>query len=192
MAYAPPAPPERTQQRGITRDEFEALIARGAFDDDARVELIDGVINMKPRPSPEHSAVVRALNRLFRACDADVDVQSPLEVGGQSFPLPDLAVVRSPGMHAHPEGALLVVEVVVSRWREAQLKVPVYAAGGVGTYWIVDVNERRVLVHADADAERREYRRVREFRGGDVLRVPESDVAFSVDELFAVAERRSA
>lgn len=30
----------------------------------------------------------------------------------------------------------------------------------------------------------------RELRGGDVLDVPESEVVFSVDELFAVAERR--
>lgn len=78
----------------------------------------------------------------------------------------------------------------MSRWRASQLKIPVYAAGGVGVYWIVDVPNRRVLVHEDADASAREYRWVRELRGGDVLAVPDSDVAFSVDELFAVAERR--
>lgn len=191
MAYAPTAPPERMQQRGITRDEYEALIARGAFDEEARVELIDGRIFTMTPPGPEHAATVRALNRLFRGCDADVDVQSPLGVGRTSLPQPDLAVIAPTGMQALPEGALLAVEVVVTGWREAQLKIPVYAAGGVGTYWIVDVNERRVLVHEGADAAAREYRRVRELRGSDVLAVPESDVAFSVDELFAVAERRA-
>lgn len=190
MAYAPTAPPERTEQRGITRDEFESLLARGAFDDDTRVELLDGVIHTHMTPSPEHSALTRALIRLFQPVIDELEVQSPVGCGPTSLPQPEVALTPSPGMHARPEGARLAVEVVVTRWRAAQVKVPIYAAGGVGTYWIVDVNARRALVHEYADAGAREYRRVRELRGGDVLAVPESDVTFSVDELFAVAERR--
>ena len=185
MAYAPAADPQRLQQRGITRDEYEALIARDAFDEDARFELIDGVIHADMTPaSIDHENVIQALTQLLVSEIKDLRVQLSVGCGPRSLPEPDLALAPL-DPHARPEGARLAIEVVVTQWRQAQRKVPVYAAGGVGEYWIVHVPKRTVHVHRHAEGDA--YTEVRALTGSDLLTVPDSDVAFTVDDVVAAA-----
>lgn len=183
MAYAPAVDPQRLQQRGITRDDFEALIARDAFAEDARFELIDGVIHARMTPSPAHENVVQALMQLLASEIKDLRVEMSAGCGPASLPFPDLALARPANPHARPEGARLAIEVVVTQWRQAQRKIPVYAAGGVGEYWIVHVPKRTVHVHRHAEGD--VYTEVRALTGTDLLTVPDSDVAFTVDDIVA-------
>ncbi|HWT94435.1 MAG TPA: Uma2 family endonuclease [Solirubrobacteraceae bacterium] len=185
MAHAPAVSPQRLHQRGITRDEFEALMARGAFDDESRFELIDGRLFAMTYPSPEHENVIQALTQLLVSQIKDLRVQLSVGCGATSLPFPDLALARPANVRSRPEGARLAIEVVVTQWREAQLKLPVYAEGGVEEYWIVHEPKRVVFVHRGAAG--REYTETHTLSGSDLLTVPGTDIAFTVDDLFTTA-----
>jgi Uma2 family endonuclease len=85
------------------------------------------------------------------------------------MPEPDLAVVP-PGDHdrAHPECALLVVEVADSSLQhDRAAKGPLYAGMGVPEYWIVNLVDERVEVHTDI--VRGTYSRVVPYRRGEQI-----------------------
>jgi Uma2 family endonuclease len=80
---------------------------------------------------------------------AEVRVQLPIYAADESEPEPDLAVVP-PGDYdeAHPDRALLIIEVADSSLRKDRLvKAPLYAASGFGEYWLVDVAAKMVEVY---------------------------------------------
>ena len=73
------------------------MVAAGVLRPDDRVELILGVLyDLSPRRS-RHTAAVHKMLDALRAAYSDVGahvrVQSPLRLGGDSQPEPDLAVV---------------------------------------------------------------------------------------------------
>ena len=92
---------------------------------------------------------------------AAVRVQLSLVLGPHSVPEPDVALV--PGRTAdydtrHPTTALLVVEVADSSLVQDRLtKAPVYAAGGVLAYWIVNLRDDRLEVFRTPDPATRTY-----------------------------------
>jgi Uma2 family endonuclease len=103
--------------RPLRRIEYETLVERGLFHD-ARIELLCGaLVEMRPQ-GPLHANVVRRLSGwLIRGLTETVQtrVQSPLAHSDESEPEPDIAVVPAGDYdHAHPTGALLVIEVAES------------------------------------------------------------------------------
>jgi Uma2 family endonuclease len=82
-------------------------------------------------------------------------VQMPLTFAPLSVPEPDIAIVAA-GLNtkAHPAAAELVIEIAVTTRRfNLGAKAEIYAAAGVGEYWVIDVPARIVHVHdAPSDA----------------------------------------
>lgn len=123
------------------------LTARGR-----RVELIHGDIwDLGPNNTSYAVGLTRTrryLDRVF--VGQDVRVQAPLDVSGDSLPLPDFAVVPLvPDDHlsAHPTGSVarLVVEIADSSLdTDLTVKAELYAVAGIPEYWVVDV-ENQVL-----------------------------------------------
>src|SRR5262249_43258119 len=117
--------------------------------------LEGGNVEKTPQKAPHMTSlrlVDRALNRLF--CEGyDVRTQRPLAVGGGTGPQPEGAVVvGSPRdyFHAHPNRALLIVEIAESSLRaDRRKKAPVYARASIPEYWIVNLEDRCVEVHRD-------------------------------------------
>ena len=144
--------------RPLRRSEYEHLAEAGSFTDE-RIELLEGVlVQMSPQGS-EHADVVSRLAMLFMRLAGDrgerflVRSHSPFAASDDSEPEPDVALVP-PGDYrrAHPTEALLVVEVADSSLRkDSSIKAALYARSRVVEYWIVDLNARTVLVHADSD-----------------------------------------
>src|SRR5213595_1926041 len=82
----------------LTVEEFEALAETEGWDEDTRVELLDGeVVWMSPINDP-HAACVRRLTQLFsRQYPADlaqVSVQNPIRIERYDEPQPDVALLR--------------------------------------------------------------------------------------------------
>jgi Uma2 family endonuclease len=80
----------------LTRAEYDELVRRGALVD-AHVQLIDGrIVSRSPQGGPHRYSVHRLAKALVRALGdrADVYVQAPFAVPGESEPEPDVAVVR--------------------------------------------------------------------------------------------------
>ena len=156
----------------VSRAEYDRAVEAGAFEPDAKLELIDGeLLAMTPEGS-RHAAVIQLVAaRLRQVFDAgfDVRIQHPLAADEYSEPEPDIAVV--PGairdyMDAHPTSAVLVVEVSnESLHRDRTVKQRLYAASGIPEYWIVALPDHRLEVHRDPAED--SYRSVTQHAAGD-------------------------
>lgn len=137
------------------------------------MELIDGVIYDKlPQKGPHTTCVHLALRILTLLLpDAYIRVQSPLALGDDSEPEPDLALV--PGRledydQNHPTTALLIVEVADSSLAHAkERKIPLYARYGIPEAWLVNVHAKTLEVFRDPGQSR--YRSHQVLRIGDTV-----------------------
>jgi Uma2 family endonuclease len=139
-----------------TREEYERMAATGFLPPDARVELIEGIVyDMTPQSSFHSSSVYMLHERLRAVFTGDVIVrnQSPLILGDDSEPEPDLAVVPGSSedyLFAHPATAVLVVEVADSSLlRDRRLKIPLYARAGIPEAWLLNLKRTVLEVYRD-------------------------------------------
>jgi Uma2 family endonuclease len=140
----------------LTVEEFEALAEREGWDEDTRVELLDGeIVWMSPINDP-HAACVKRLNQLFNRRYADqvlVSVQDPIRIEHYDKPQPDVALLRPradfyAAATPTPADVLLLVEVSDMTLRtDLGRKARIYASGEVTEYWVVDLNNRVLYVH---------------------------------------------
>lgn len=145
-------------------EEYHKLGEAGIFDEDDRVELLNGEIVPMAPIGIRHIKTVRRLSRIFHRVFGDrciVDSQNPVIIDGQSEPLPDLLLLRYTADERNtpplPEDVLLLTEVAESSLIFDQTdKRAAYARNGIAEYWIVDLT--RNLLHVFRDPERGEYR----------------------------------
>jgi Uma2 family endonuclease len=131
--------------------------------------------------------VERLTTRLLRAVGdrASVRVRSPLAISEESLPEPDLAVVAlADHDRQHPSTAWLVVEVAdASLRKDRRVKGEVYARAGVPEYWVVNLVDDRIEVHADAVGAA--YTRVTSVRAGESIRLRQfPDVEIAVADIL--------
>lgn len=147
------------QPKRWTVDEFYALWNQGWFEG-CKPMLLDGEILEMAFPNPQHDTsltlVLYALMTVFGAGYV-VRPQMPLPMGQMWDPLPDLAVVRGclrDYAMAHPRTAILIVEVSESTLSiDTGRKANLYASGGIADYWVVDLDNRRLIVFRDPVAD---------------------------------------
>jgi Uma2 family endonuclease len=153
------APPALPSPKRWTVAEFHKLWEDGWFER-SRPMLLDGEIYEMAIPGPLHNAGVSLADYLLKAVFAQgfvVRVQMPLVLGQWSDPVPDLAVLTGSVrdyMATQPTTAVLAVEVAdtslaTDRGEKAQL----YAAAGIADYWVVDLNNRLLIVHRDPQSD---------------------------------------
>ena len=122
--------------------------------EDQHVELLDGEIVEMPAPKNAHCVstdnVAEVMRGLFPNDRYWVRMQMPLDLGLETEPQPDVAVVAGPksSYKEHPKIALLVVEVsdttlTIDRGRKANL----YARGNIQEYWIVNLVDLQLEIH---------------------------------------------
>jgi Uma2 family endonuclease len=154
----------------LTVEEFKTLAEAEGWDEDTRVELLDGeVVWMSPINDP-HAGCVNRLNRLFsRRYTEDValvSVQNPIRIDSYDEPQPDVALLRPrPDDYATatptPADILLLVEVSDSTLRiDLGRKARIYADAAVAEYWVVDLKNQALYVHRDPAAGTYSSRRV--------------------------------
>lgn len=177
--------------RLLSVEEYHRMLTAGIFDEDERVELLEGVIVAMTPQSVAHARRIEWLNRfLVRRLGDEYSVrpQLPLTLGQRNEPEPDLAVVRalSASEDRHPDTAVLVIEVAGdSLRRDRRLKAAVYARAGIPEYWVVNLEERVVEVFADPETATGSYRKTRTCAAADTLTsdaLPQ--LSFAVVELF--------
>lgn len=151
-------------------------------EDGNRYELIDGELYVSAAPRNKHQLVSAAFlelmlpfvrkHQLGRVYPAPFDAY--LEPGKQTRVEPDIVFVASErlglieetGLYGAPD---LVIEIVSESSARADLfdKRDLYRRGGVPEYWIVDPDERNVLVYRF-----RESAEGRKLALGDTLTTP--------------------
>src|SRR6266702_7232453 len=103
----------------FTVDAYHRLAELGVFDEDDRVELLDGqIVAMTPIGGAHAACVIRLNNLLARRSRTDtaVSTQNPVVLSERWEPQPDIAVLRRPGglggaWLPGPQDVLLVIEV---------------------------------------------------------------------------------
>ena len=182
--------------RRFSVDEFQRMAESGIFDEDDRLELLDGeIIQMEP-VGRRHVAVVNRLTRVFGRVLGDralISVQNPLVLDPTGEPQPDLVLLRGRDDDyeaALPTGAdaLLVVEVAdTTLGYDTTRKSRAYARGGVPVVWVVALGRTaardRFLVFADPGHDG--YACRTDVRHGDVLTIPGlPGISISVSEFL--------
>ena len=124
------------------------------FDDNARVELIEGeIVDMVPI-GPRHQKYVDRLTCFFVTRwqnDVVVRVQGPIQLNDYSEVQPDIALLRKrpdeyENGHPGPSDTLLVVEISDTTLARDIEKAKLYAQNGVSQCWIIDVNKRELII----------------------------------------------
>jgi Uma2 family endonuclease len=163
----------------LTVQEYLLLDREGAFGD-RRTELFDGEIYYM---SPKHrrharvlTQVVVALSRALEGSAIGLCVLTDISVhlSDHDVPEPDVVVTDAPDGDGILPLAAVKIAIEVSDTTLAKdlgLKADLYARAGVPEYWVVDVNENRVLMHAGirSEAEGKGYDGQLEVPFGEVL-----------------------
>ncbi|HEX5272636.1 MAG TPA: Uma2 family endonuclease [Gemmataceae bacterium] len=137
--------------------EFHRFGDMGVFEG-RRAMLIDGVIMEEGPMNPPHAITLGLVEEAIRAAFGAgwrVRIQSPLVLGQDLDPEPDVAVIAGTprGSSGHPTTADLVIEVADSSFDfDTNQKRLLYARAGIREYWVVDINGRRLLVYRDPQA----------------------------------------
>jgi Uma2 family endonuclease len=177
----------------LTVEEFETLALEAGWDEDTRIELLDGeVIPMNPVNDP-HIGCVNRLTRLFaRRYGEDVallSIQNPLRVGEHDLPQPDVALLKPRGDFyatgkATPADVLVLVEISDTTLRtDLGRKARIFADAGIREYWVIDLNNHVLYVHRAPGAGRYQTRHV--LGSEDSISAEfASDIKFSVGDLI--------
>lgn len=198
-----PIPPTSTAvyppRKRWTRAECNSLEATGLWDRE-RLELIEGeLITKMSKKRPHMIAFTLILKWLTGAFGVDyLNLEGPLDVAPEdnptSEPEPDIAVltkVATEYMKASPGASdvRLLIEVSDSTLAfDLGPKARLYARAGIADYWVLDVVNRRILVHRKPEAGR--YTTVTAYAPGEaVAPLASLSQVFSVDTAFPPLSR---
>lgn len=144
---------ETSEQHRFTLDDVLRMQEAGILDEDARVELIDGVLVEMASEGALHAWLKLQISKRFSALAedaAEVVVDTTLRLAPTYAPDPDLYVYDAALPFTGVNGANvgLVVEIAQSTvTKDLTLKADLYAQHGVRDYWVVDANTDTVIVH---------------------------------------------
>ena len=182
-------PPGRVR---FTVDDYYRMAEAGIFDEDSRLELIDGdVIAMSPL-GPNHAGEVDRLNRVFQRRvenRAIVRVQNPVRLNQRSEPQPDLTLLRPRddfyrASHPGPADVLLLIEVMDSSASyDRGTKLGLYARAGIAEVWLIDLNGDRVEVYRNLESENYTESLIRT-HGETIVPLAFPDLALDVDDIL--------
>ncbi len=163
----------------LTLAQYDRMIAAGVFDlgRRRRLEFIRGEIREMNPIGPRHEDIVDRLAEwsLLNVPKGKARLRNQHSIGLpalDSVPEPDVAwVVPRDYFTARPvaEEVLLVIEAAESSLGfDTGEKADLYAATGIGDYWVVDVAAERIEVRREPVSGR--YQSVTTYSGSDDLR----------------------
>ena len=147
------------QRARITVAQYHRMLKAGIFEEDSRVELIEGVIVAKSSRDCSHiisSDLIGALFHRLIPAGFIVSMGNPVSiVERDSEPEPDAQIVRGNPRdykvrkHTQSDSAL-IVEISDSTYRmDRHWKWKTYAGAGVVAYWIVNLLRNQLEVYAE-------------------------------------------
>ena len=138
-----------------TVKEYHKMAEAGIFDEDERVELLEGKIICKNKVGTAHSCAVGRTDYLLKNLlenRALISIKNPIKLDDYSEPEPDIAVVKIDSLdyadhHPTPDEIYLVIEVADTTFKkDCETKGKAYAAAGIIDYWVLDVINRQLHV----------------------------------------------
>src|SRR5262245_49003520 len=184
--------PVQLARKQINTAEYHKMIEAGVFDEDDRLELIDGeLFEMSPK-GPRHVAAVNRLNRLLSIQLADfaiISVQNPVELSEYSELQPDLTLLKwRDDFYAKalpsPEDTLIAIEVSDTTVEtDRGLKILAYARAGLADAWLVYLYNNRVEIYSQPNNG--VYQEIRiVLRGQDVVSKTIPQIVLKADDIL--------
>lgn len=146
----------------LTGAEFDAMVARGAFDciGPKKVELIHGELRFMNPAGPLHDDLIDYLNRWSVEATSDGVANIRVQCGficDDHRPEPDILWLK-PRRYGKvkPTAAdvLLLIEVADSSLKSDLFeKADIYATAGLAEYWVIDINSARIHVMSQSDGK---------------------------------------
>ena len=174
-----------------TREEAQRLVDSG-FPNAEKLELIQGeLIDRMGKRHPHvlwHNLVRQWLINVFGG--DFVQSEDPIDVAPEDLPTnepePDLVVttksVRELTASPKPDEICLVVEISDTTVRYDRIvKASLYARAGIPEYWVVDVPQKRLIVHrAPSNGE---YTSIKIHASGEIVTPLTGNAAFCLDQM---------
>lgn len=140
----------------LTVADYHQLGEIGVFNENSRVELINGELVTMPPIGEQHASKTRRINQFFSRRvgeSAIVDIQNPVALDAHSEPQPDIALLKPQAdfyekSHPRPDDVLLLIEISDSTLRyDREVKVPHYAKAGIPEVWVLDITHQRLEIY---------------------------------------------
>jgi hypothetical protein len=146
--------------------QYHLMIANGILEEDAQLELLEGLLIAKMTKNPRHrlsTGLLQDVLLLILPANYHLNLQEPITLK-DSEPDPDLAVIygqRLDYRDRHPDAASLelVIEVADSSLeRDRTIKQRIYARAGIPIYWILNLGDRQLEVYTQPNGEESMYK----------------------------------
>ena len=182
-------PPAETPRLRWNAEQYENLLTMGLLPQKG-YELIEGDIVEKMPIKNAHGLVVSLLFALFVRFFgfSTLRSQTTLFINSLNMPEPDFVVLsnQNPTLSARgylqPADVRLVVEVSDATLQtDLTVKARLYARAHIAEYWVLDINNRRLLLHTKPGADG--YEHVSEYADNET-----AAPAFMPSATFAVAD----
>ncbi|CAN5805155.1 Uma2 family endonuclease [soil metagenome] len=180
--------------RQITVEEYDAMIENGVFDENDRVELLNGAIVEKmPKGSKHSAATYRIAKDFFKTFDelAIVRIQDPILLDDFSEPEPDivLAVPRADeyeNSHPTPDEIYLILEVSDSTLGyDRNTKGEAYSRAGIRQYLVLNIQEKTLEDYREPSADG--FQSKQTLRAGQQFNlIAFPDITLNVSDFFPV------
>ena len=174
-----------------TLDDYHRMVASGVLDD-RPVELLRGeIVEMSPEGEAHAYLITETTTYLIRTVGerATVRQDHPITLPGcDSEPEPDIAVVRPLGReylghHPYPGDIFWLIEFSDSSLaKDLEEKRRLYAQAQVPEYWVVDLQQPRLVVFRDPGAD--DYLQTTTTTAGVLTPLAFPDLRFSVPRLL--------
>ncbi len=158
---------------------YQKMIEAGILTSEDKVELLENYVVLKMPHNPPHDGTIDLVKAALPPCVPAgwlLRIQQTVALA-DSQPEPDFAIVRgSPRsyLQRHPgatDTGLIVEMANSSLLRDQRDKVRIYARAGIPCYWIVNLVDQRVEVHAQPSGPTAApaYSALQTYRPGDTV-----------------------
>ncbi len=154
-AMTPPPVGDGLKPWRVTTQQYRTLGETGWFNG-VKTMLIHGVVYTMVMPKPPHDVALGLTDDWLRTIFTTgyhVRIQMGFDIGTENNPGPDIAVVpgsRRDYTTATATTAVLIVEVADSSVDvDTTTKAELYATAGVPDYWVIDLDNRKLIVFRD-------------------------------------------
>jgi Uma2 family endonuclease len=185
-----------TQIRQLTSTEYYGMMESGIIREGERVELILGQIFTMAAKGTRHTvSTTRLIEELPRLLQrrAIVRCQDPITLPNHSEPEPDIVIARLRSddyvnSHPSPEDIILVIEVADSTIKfDRDTKAPLYAAAGIGEYWIINLVDDRLEIYRQPEGNI--YTSIEIVTPPRSIRLPHfSEISLNISDFFPASK----
>lgn len=151
----------------LTVETYDRMIEQGLFDEDERVELLDGILIKTSPKGVRHANAIRRIDQKIDELLGDTVIfsaQDPIRLDDFSEPEPDIVLLKPPietydERHPEPDDIFLIIEIADTSLERDRAKALNYARNSIPQYLILNLvsNEVEEYLEPSPDGYRSKF-----------------------------------